>query len=113
MNAERRAVDDIVRQQIEVGLDVIDDGEMGKATWITYLDQRVSGLEVRPVRVEGRASCRRAAIARRSRVPTRRLDALDEAATRDIKVGRWGGSPSGGRTTGARTPPSGGSAPAR
>ena len=31
--------------QIEVGLDVVDDGEIGKASWITYLYERVSGLE--------------------------------------------------------------------
>ena len=44
----RDSVADIVEKQIEVGLDVIDDGEMGKATWITYLYERVSGLEIRP-----------------------------------------------------------------
>ena len=30
-----KAVADVVRKQIEVGVDVVDDGEMGKSTWIT------------------------------------------------------------------------------
>ena len=32
---------------------MVDDGEMGKATWITYLYERVSGLEPRMVPIEG------------------------------------------------------------
>jgi 5-methyltetrahydropteroyltriglutamate--homocysteine methyltransferase len=47
------AVKDVVHHQVEVGIDVPDDGEMGKASWITYLYERVSGLEVRPVQLEG------------------------------------------------------------
>src|SRR5581483_2358153 len=49
----KKAVNDVVRQQVEVGIDVPDDGEMGKASWITYLYERVSGLEVRPIQLEG------------------------------------------------------------
>jgi 5-methyltetrahydropteroyltriglutamate--homocysteine methyltransferase len=49
----KQAVNDVVRQQAEVGIDVPDDGEMGKASWITYLYERVSGLEVRPIQLEG------------------------------------------------------------
>ena len=44
-----RAVDYVVRRQLETGIDLIDDGEMGKATWITYLYERTSGLEPRPL----------------------------------------------------------------
>ena len=51
--ARRDAVADVVRHQVEVGIDVPDDGEMGKASWITYLYERVSGLEVRPIQLEG------------------------------------------------------------
>ena len=47
------AVADVVRRQAEAGIDVVDDGEMGKATWITYLYERVSGLEPRLVPLEG------------------------------------------------------------
>jgi 5-methyltetrahydropteroyltriglutamate--homocysteine methyltransferase len=47
------AVADTVKRQVEAGLDVVDDGEMGKATWITYLYERVRGLEPRMVPLEG------------------------------------------------------------
>jgi 5-methyltetrahydropteroyltriglutamate--homocysteine methyltransferase len=49
----RDSVADVVRRQAEAGIDVPDDGEMGKASWITYLYERVSGLEVRPIELEG------------------------------------------------------------
>jgi 5-methyltetrahydropteroyltriglutamate--homocysteine methyltransferase len=82
----RNSVSEIVRRQIEVGLDVIDDGEIGKASWITYLYERVSGLEARPLQREG------------SMMPPSRdrqtfpgayaaLDALDEAAVRSSNAG--------------------------
>jgi len=44
-----RAVASVVRRQAETGIDVIDDGEMGKSTWITYLYERTAGLESRPL----------------------------------------------------------------
>lgn len=43
----------VVREQAEAGIDIADDGEMGKASWITYLYERISGLEARPVDIEG------------------------------------------------------------
>jgi 5-methyltetrahydropteroyltriglutamate--homocysteine methyltransferase len=45
----RQAVDDVVRRQVETGIDIVDDGEMGKSSWITYLYERISGLEARPL----------------------------------------------------------------
>jgi 5-methyltetrahydropteroyltriglutamate--homocysteine methyltransferase len=47
--AERvqRAVADIVKQQVATGLDVVNDGEMGKPSFITYATQRLAGLEKR------------------------------------------------------------------
>ena len=47
------AVKDVVRKQAEVGIDVVDDGEMGKASWITYLYERTSNIEPRMVDTEG------------------------------------------------------------
>jgi 5-methyltetrahydropteroyltriglutamate--homocysteine methyltransferase len=47
------AVGGVVRRQAEAGIDVVDDGEMGKHSWITYLYERVNGLEPRMVPVEG------------------------------------------------------------
>jgi 5-methyltetrahydropteroyltriglutamate--homocysteine methyltransferase len=47
--ALRSAVTDVVRRQVEAGIDAIDDGEMGKSNWISYLYERTKGLESRPI----------------------------------------------------------------
>jgi 5-methyltetrahydropteroyltriglutamate--homocysteine methyltransferase len=44
----RAAVAEIVRQQVEHGLDVIDDGEVSKPSFVTYAMERLGGLETRP-----------------------------------------------------------------
>jgi 5-methyltetrahydropteroyltriglutamate--homocysteine methyltransferase len=43
------AVARVVKRQADIGLDIIDDGEYGKASWITYFYDRVSGMEKREV----------------------------------------------------------------
>jgi 5-methyltetrahydropteroyltriglutamate--homocysteine methyltransferase len=51
----RSAVLDVVRRQVDIGLDVVNDGEFGKpmtqetdyAAWATYAFGRLSGFEVR------------------------------------------------------------------
>ena len=48
------AVADVVRRQVDAGIDVVNDGEMGKSTWITYLYERVSGIEPRLVPLDER-----------------------------------------------------------
>ncbi len=49
----KEAVADVVRRQVAAGIDLVDDGEMGKASWITYLYERVGGLEARVIQTEG------------------------------------------------------------
>jgi 5-methyltetrahydropteroyltriglutamate--homocysteine methyltransferase len=45
----RDAVADVVRQQAEVGIDVVSDGEFGKTfTWAWYIRDRLGGFEERP-----------------------------------------------------------------
>src|SRR5690606_39348008 len=39
------AVADIVAQQVEVGIDVVSDGEMGKISYATYIKDRLSGFD--------------------------------------------------------------------
>jgi 5-methyltetrahydropteroyltriglutamate--homocysteine methyltransferase len=77
-----RAVADVVAKQVETGIDVIDDGEMGKPTWITYLYERTTGLESRPV--EGGFASIMPASRDRQHFPGAyaELDALDERAAR-------------------------------
>jgi 5-methyltetrahydropteroyltriglutamate--homocysteine methyltransferase len=45
----RRAVAEVVRKQVEVGVDVVSDGEFGKDSWFSYVMHRLDGYEVRPV----------------------------------------------------------------
>src|SRR5580765_6196806 len=41
----RAAVGEIVRKQVELGIDVIDDGEYGKPSFVTYMNERLGGFE--------------------------------------------------------------------
>ena len=50
------AVADAVQRQVGAGIDVVNDGEMGKSTWITYLYERVSGIEPRLVALDDRGT---------------------------------------------------------
>lgn len=46
----RRSVIDVVRQQREVGIDIVSDGEFGKTqTWAWYIRDRLAGFEERPL----------------------------------------------------------------
>jgi 5-methyltetrahydropteroyltriglutamate--homocysteine methyltransferase len=39
-----QAVDDVVRQQAEAGLDIVSDGEMSKTSFLAYTDERLTGF---------------------------------------------------------------------
>ena len=43
----RRAVAEVVRQQVEAGVDIVCDGEQGKSGFFTYVSERLSGFEAR------------------------------------------------------------------
>ena len=46
----RQAVEDVVRQQVQTGIDAVDDGEYGKSTsWSLYALTRLGGFEQRPI----------------------------------------------------------------
>jgi 5-methyltetrahydropteroyltriglutamate--homocysteine methyltransferase len=40
----RKAVADIVQQQLDAGLTVINDGEQGKSSWTAYVEDRINGF---------------------------------------------------------------------
>ena len=42
----RKAVADAVRQQADVGIDIVSDGEMSKINWISYVFERLTGFEL-------------------------------------------------------------------
>jgi len=48
----RDAVNASVRRQVECGIDVVADGEMGKVTFLTYIKERLGGLEPDPEGVQ-------------------------------------------------------------
>jgi 5-methyltetrahydropteroyltriglutamate--homocysteine methyltransferase len=85
-SALARAVAYVVRRQVETGVDLIDDGEMGKSTWITYLYERTSGLEARPL--AGNFSSILPASGDRQNFPGayRELDLLEHDATIRIRA---------------------------
>ena len=45
----RTTVADVVARQEQAGIDVVSDGEYGKANWISYLYDRISGVESRSI----------------------------------------------------------------
>ena len=38
------AVDEVVAKQVEIGIDIVSDGEMGKVGYATYVKDRLSGF---------------------------------------------------------------------
>jgi 5-methyltetrahydropteroyltriglutamate--homocysteine methyltransferase len=40
------AVAEVVKQQAELGIDVVDDGEYGKPSFVSYINERLGGYEV-------------------------------------------------------------------
>ena len=47
-----KAVDDILRQQIESGIDIVSDGEQSKPSYATYVKHRIAGIDMDPSVVE-------------------------------------------------------------
>jgi 5-methyltetrahydropteroyltriglutamate--homocysteine methyltransferase len=43
----RAGVADVVRRQVDTGIDIVDDGEFGKTMWSRYVVDRLDGLEAR------------------------------------------------------------------
>src|SRR5258708_5383594 len=41
----KQSVDTVVRQQLEAGIDVINDGEQSKLGFAAYLEERLSGFD--------------------------------------------------------------------
>jgi 5-methyltetrahydropteroyltriglutamate--homocysteine methyltransferase len=56
----KEAVAEVVRKQVDTGLDVIDDGEFGKPSFVTYIRDRLGGLEPIGVRPNAWLSSREA-----------------------------------------------------
>jgi 5-methyltetrahydropteroyltriglutamate--homocysteine methyltransferase len=48
----KRGVGDMVRKQVKVGIDVPNDGELGRHGFSSYVHQRLGGLDARPLDTE-------------------------------------------------------------
>jgi 5-methyltetrahydropteroyltriglutamate--homocysteine methyltransferase len=49
-NCLKQSIADVVRRQAEIGVDVVSDGEFGKAiSWNQYVVERLSGFELRAI----------------------------------------------------------------
>src|SRR5882724_7380857 len=82
----KASVADVVRQQAEVGIDVISDGEFGKTiSWSQYALTRLSGFERRPIKPGANPFSRGAD---RARFPEfyAEMDARDGVATASDSV---------------------------
>ena len=79
----RKSVKEVVDRQVEAGIDIVNDGEMGKASWITYLYERVSGLEARVMTLEGASMMPPSRDRQQFPGAYAALDVLDEAAVRE------------------------------
>lgn len=88
----RDAVAAIVDRQAGVGIDVVGDGELGKASWITYLYERVGGLQTRSVALDGASMLPPSRDRQQFPGAYAQLDALDEAATRSSSAGTGTGT---------------------
>src|SRR3990167_5349122 len=52
----RSVVAEVVKKQLECGIDVVNDGEIGKSSFSRYVRERLSGFIERPAQPEGRPS---------------------------------------------------------
>lgn len=44
---QARGVSEVVRRQVELGIDVVNDGELGKTSFLSYVNIRLGGLQPR------------------------------------------------------------------
>jgi 5-methyltetrahydropteroyltriglutamate--homocysteine methyltransferase len=80
------SVADVVRQQADVGVDIVSDGEFGKSiSWSQYVLERLSGFERRPVK-EGANPFTRGADRQRFAEFYAELDAREGVATTSESV---------------------------
>ena len=45
LDAVRRATADVVKRQVDAGVDIVNDGEYGKSSWANYVLARLTGFE--------------------------------------------------------------------
>ena len=53
-DAVRAAVQETVQRQLEAGVDIVNDGEVSKPSYATYVTERLSGFTGEPVALQMR-----------------------------------------------------------
>jgi 5-methyltetrahydropteroyltriglutamate--homocysteine methyltransferase len=90
----RQAVNDVVRKQVEAGIDIPTDGEQGKASFFGYVMERFEGFERRPPR-PGQEGTPRAA--------GREYQAFPDYYAWSERIAEWAGGRGGDRRHGVDT----------
>src|SRR6266508_697076 len=48
----KESVAEVVKKQLEIGIDSINDGELGKSSFSNYVRERMAGVETQPARAD-------------------------------------------------------------
>jgi 5-methyltetrahydropteroyltriglutamate--homocysteine methyltransferase len=87
----REAVADVVRRQAETGVDIITDGEQGKASFFGYVVERFTGFERKPAPPGQEGNPRSA---------SREYRAFPDYYAWSERIAEWAGGRGGGRAHG-------------
>jgi 5-methyltetrahydropteroyltriglutamate--homocysteine methyltransferase len=90
----RDAVAEVVRKQVEAGIDIVTDGEQGKESFFGYINDRFNGFELRPVPVGEEAN---------PRVAGREYLAFPDYYAWSERIAEWAGGRGGDRRHGLYT----------
>ena len=90
----REAVADVVRKQVEAGIDIVTDGEQGKPSFFGYVVERFDGFQRKPVR---------AGQEKNPRTTGREYRAFPDYYAWAEKIAEWAGGRGGDRTFGIDT----------
>ena len=91
----REAVADVVRRQTEAGIDVVTDGEQGKASFFGYIVERFNGFERKPAPAGQEGT---------PRAPSREYLAFPDYYAWSERIAEWAGGRGGDRNRTASTP---------
>src|SRR5881409_4120732 len=90
----RGAVADVVRRQTEAGVDIVTDGEQGKASFFGYIVERFNGFTRKPAPAGQEGNPRNA---------SRDYRAFPDYYAWSERIAEWAGGRGGGRTHGVDT----------
>jgi 5-methyltetrahydropteroyltriglutamate--homocysteine methyltransferase len=90
----REAVVDVVRKQVDAGIDIVTDGEQGKESFFGYINDRFDGFELKPAPPGEEGNPRRAG---------REYQAFPDYYAWSERMAQWAGGRGGDRRHGIYT----------